>query len=262
MSEMTTIPPVIEMCGVDVGALRDQTLTVVADVNWSVTPGEFWVVAGQQQSGKSDLLMLAAGLMTPVRGSCRVFGCDTKNFGEAQIAERLRVGFVFAGGQLFNPLTVAENVALPLRYRKNLSAAAVARDVDALLEQLELAPFADAMPANLSANWRQRAALARSLILQPELLLLDNPLGGLGGRHRQWLRNFLDQLGRGHEFFGGRPLTIVASTDDLRPWRDAQKKFAVLHEKNFSVAGSWDELAADQNHAVKELLDEPSGAII
>ncbi len=250
------------MCGADVGAMRDQTLTVVADVNWTVAPGEFWVVAGQQQSGKSDLLMLAAGLMTPVRGSCRVFGCDTKIFGEAQIAERLRVGLVFAGGQLFHPLTVAENVALPLRYQKNLSAAAVACDVATLLELLELTPFADVLPANLTANWRQRAALARALILQPELLLLDNPLGGLGGRHRQWLLNFLDQLGRGHEFFGGRPLTIVASTDDLRPWRDARKKFAVLHEQKFSVAGGWNELAADHPHAVKELLDEPSGAII
>ena len=78
MSATTSIPPVIEMCGADVGAMRDQTLTVVADVNWAVAPGEFWVVAGQQQSGKSDLLMLAAGLMTPVRGSCRVFGCDTR----------------------------------------------------------------------------------------------------------------------------------------------------------------------------------------
>ena len=262
MSATTSIPPVIEMCGADVGAMRDQTLTVVADVNWAVAPGEFWVVAGQQQSGKSDLLMLAAGLMTPVRGSCRVFGCDTKNFGEAQIAERLRVGLVFAGGQLFHPLTVAENVALPLRYQKNLSAAAVACDVATLLELLELTPFADVLPANLTAKWRQRAALARALILQPELLLLDNPLGGLGGRHRQWLLNFLDQLGRGHEFFGGRPLTIVASTDDLRPWRDARKKFAVLHEQKFSVAGGWNELAADHPHAVKELLDEPSGAII
>jgi ABC-type transporter Mla maintaining outer membrane lipid asymmetry ATPase subunit MlaF len=256
MSETTFNPAVIEMCGADVGAMRDVALTVVADVNWSVAPGEFWVVAGQQHSGKSDLLMVAAGLMTPQRGSCRVFGCDTENFGEAQIAERLRVGLVFAGGQLFNPLTVAENVALPLRYQKNLSAAEAARVVETLLEMLELAPFAAITPSNLAANWRQRAALARALILKPELLLLDNPLARLGGRHRQWLLQFLDQLWRGHEWFGGRPMTIVATTDDLRTWRDAKKKFAVLHEKSFSVVGSWDEVAAAQSHAVKELLAE------
>ena len=128
--------------------------------------------------------MHAAGLMTPAHGSCRIFGCDTDSFGEAQLAERLRVGFVFEGGQLFNHLTVAENVALPLRYQKNLTAAEAADVVRALLELLELTPFADSTPSNLAANWRQRAALARALVLKPELLLLDNPLAGLSVRHR------------------------------------------------------------------------------
>ena len=64
---------------------------------------------------------------------------------------------------------------------------------------MELTPFADVTPANVAANWRQRAALARALIFKPELLLLDNPLAGLGARHRQWWLRFLDQLWRGHE---------------------------------------------------------------
>ena len=118
MNETTINPAVVEMREASVSALRDTTLTVLENVNWSVLPGEFWVVAGQPQSGKSDLLMTAAGLLLPARGSCRVFGCETNAFGEAQLAERLRVGLVFAGGQLFSQLTVAENVALPLRYQK------------------------------------------------------------------------------------------------------------------------------------------------
>src|ERR1017187_11026222 len=210
---------VIEMRGTSVGAMRDFSLTVVADVNWSVAAGEFWVVAGQEHSGKSDLLMLAAGLMTPVAGSYQLYGIETKSFGEAELAERLRVGFVFQGGQLFSQLTIAENVALPLRYQKNLTAAEAARPVEVLLELLELAPFADATPANISANWRRRTALARALILQPELLLLDNPLGGLDARHRNWLLQFLDQLWRGHEHFGGRPMTLAVTTGDLRAWQ-------------------------------------------
>ena len=118
MSENQNIPA-IEMRGVNVAAMRDASFTVVEDVNWSVAPGEFWVIAGQEHSGKSDLLMLAAGLMMPADGSYKLFGNDTKDFGEAELAERLRVGFVFQGGQLFNQLTIAENVALPLRYQKN-----------------------------------------------------------------------------------------------------------------------------------------------
>jgi phospholipid/cholesterol/gamma-HCH transport system ATP-binding protein len=251
-------PVVIEMNAAAIGTLRDASHVVVADVNWTVRAGEFWVVAGQQQSGKSDLLLHAAGLMTPARGSCRVFGCETKNLGEAQIAERLRVGFVFAGGKLFNQLTVAENVALPLRYQKDfLSETEAAGEVAALLELLELTPFADAPPASLAAGWRLRAALARALVLRPELLLLDQPLAGLAARPRQWLLPFLDRLWRGHEFFGNRPMTIVATTDDLHPWPHAERKFAVLDGKTFSIIGAWNEVKSAEHRAVKELLAGP-----
>jgi ABC-type transporter Mla maintaining outer membrane lipid asymmetry ATPase subunit MlaF len=246
--------PAIEMLGVTVVAMRDASFAVVEDVNWTVTAGEFWVVAGQEHSGKSDLLMLAAGLMSPAIGSYKLFGSDTKNFGEGELAERLRVGFVFQGGQLFDQLTVAENVALPLRYQKNFTAAAAAREVKALLELMELAPLADVTPANVAANWRQRAAMARALILKPEILLLDNPLAGLGARHRQWWLRFLDQLSCGHEFFGGQPMTMVVTAEDLRPWQNARRKFALLHDKKFIPLGGWNDVEATADPVVKELL--------
>jgi ABC-type transporter Mla maintaining outer membrane lipid asymmetry ATPase subunit MlaF len=253
MSENQNIPA-IEMRGVNVAAMRDASFTVVEDVNWSVAPGEFWVVAGQEHSGKSDLLMLAAGLMMPANGDYKLFGNDTKNFGEAELAERLRVGFVFQGGQLFNQLTIAENIALPLRYGQNLSPDAAAHEVSVLLELLELTPLADVTPSNIAANWRQRAALARALVLKPEIFLLDNPLAGLGARHLQWWLRFLDQLSRGHEWFGGKPMTIAVTTDDLRPWQNPQRKFALLHDKKFIPLGSWNEVEAAGDPVVKELL--------
>ncbi|MDD5139336.1 MAG: ATP-binding cassette domain-containing protein [Verrucomicrobiales bacterium] len=253
MSENQNIPA-IEMCGVNVAAMRDASFTVVEDVNWPVAAGGFWVVAGQEHSGKSDLLMLAAGLMPPASGSCKLFGNDTKNFGEVELAERLRVGFVFQGGHLFNRLTIAENIALPLQYQKDFTAAEAAREVQALLELLELAPLADVTPANVAANWRQRAALARALILKPEVLLLDNPLAGLGARHSQWWLRFLDQLSRGHEQFAGKPMTLVATADDLRPWQNARRNFALLSDKKFILLGTWSEVEAASDPAVKELL--------
>jgi ABC-type transporter Mla maintaining outer membrane lipid asymmetry ATPase subunit MlaF len=246
--------PAIEMRGVSVTAMRDASFTVVEDVNWSVAAGEFWVIAGQEHSGKSDLLMLAAGLMSPASGSYKLFGNDPKNFGEAELAERLRVGFIFQGGQLFNQLTIAENIALPLRYQKNFTAAEAARETRALLELLELAPLADVTPANMAANWRQRAALARALILQPEILLLDNPLAGLGARHLQWWQRFLDQLARGHEASGDRPMTIIATADDLRPWQNPRRKFALLADKKLILLGTWRDLETANNPIVKELL--------
>ena len=252
MNENGTIPA-IEMRGATVTAMRDNSFTVVADVNWSVAAGEFWVIAGQEQSGKSDLLMLAAGLMPPAGGSFKLLGDDLQDSGEGEPARR-RVGFVFQGGHLFNQLTIAENIALPLQYQKDLPDAETAREVRRLLELLELTPLADVTPANVAANWRQRAALARALILRPEILLLDNPLAGLGARHQQWWLRFLDQLARGPDHMHGRPMTLVVTADDLRPWRQARRKFALLHEKRFIPLGGWNEVEATTDPVVKELL--------
>jgi phospholipid/cholesterol/gamma-HCH transport system ATP-binding protein len=256
MSE-TENTAVIEMREVSIGAMRDISFIVLEDVNWSVTPGEFWTLAGQQYSGKSDFLMLAAGLMAPVKGECRLFGTDTQTFGEAKLAGRLHVGLVFAGGQLFNQLTMRENVALPLQYHHDLPPEAAAQAAETLLALLELTPLADLMPTDVSDNWRQRAALARALILKPKMLLLDNPLAGLGTRHLHWWLRFLDQLSCGHDWCDGRPMTVVATTDDLRPWRNANRKFALLRDKKFFPLGSWNEVESANDPVVKELLAVP-----
>jgi len=249
-----TSPPLIEMRGVSVGAMRDFSFMVVENVNWSAAAGEFWVIAGQQQSGKSDFLKMTAGLMSPMTGSYKLFGVETRDLGEAELPERLRVGFVFESGQLFNQLTIRENVALPLQYHRDLPSVAAAQEVQTLLDLMELTPLADITPANISDKWRQRAALARALILKPEMLLLDNPLGRLGGRHLHWWLRFLNRFWRGHEWVGGKPMTIIATTDDLRPWQGAQRKYALLRDKQFLPLGSWNDVAAADDPVVKELL--------
>ena len=253
----TPLNPVLEMAEVSVGSLRDPAATVMTDVNWTVSAGEFWVIAGGERSGKTDLLMLAAGLMPPSSGSCRVFGRETREFGEAELAQRLRVGLVFADGNLFRHLTLAENIALPLRYQNNLTEEEAAPEVEALLEWFELKPFADSTPANVPAHWRQRAAVARALILKPEILLLDNPLGGQSARHHAWPVTLLDQLWRGHAYLGGRPLTVIVTTDDLRPWQYDGHQFALLHQKKLLPLGDGKALTKSSDPVVKELLAAP-----
>ncbi len=245
---------VIEMRAVCVSAMRDIGFIVLEDVNWSLAPGEFWVLAGPEHSGKSDFLMLAAGLMAPVKGECKLLDMGTRKFGEVRLADRLHVGFVFAGGQLFNQLTIRENVTLPLQYHHDLTPAAAAHEAQALLELLELTPLADITPPNVGDNWRQRVALARALILKPKVLLLDNPLAGLGARHLYWWLRFLDRLSHGHDWCGGQPMTMVATTDDLRPWRHPDRKFALLRDKKFVPLGSWTEVESANDPVVKELL--------
>jgi phospholipid/cholesterol/gamma-HCH transport system ATP-binding protein len=249
---------VIELSGVDIAAMKDTSELMFGDVNWSVLPGEFWTVAGAEQSGKTDFLLLMAGLMTPARGSYKLFGIETRTFGEAELPVRLRVGYVFEGGPLFNSLTITENLALPLRYQKNLTAADVAAPVAKLLAMMELEPFADLRPVDVPVAWRYRAALARALILKPEVLLLDNPTAGMAAKHRQWLVQFLDQIWRGHEWFDGQPVTMVVTTDDLRPWQNSQRKFALLEDQKFIPLGHWRDVEAAGHQTVKELLAIPA----
>jgi ABC-type transporter Mla maintaining outer membrane lipid asymmetry ATPase subunit MlaF len=85
--------------------------------------------------------------------------------------------------------------------------------------------------------WRNRAALARALALRPEVLFLENPLRGMDWRHTAWWIDFVGRLWRGHDLMRGKPMTIVAFTDEFRPWRNSGARFATLHEKKFEMAG-------------------------
>lgn len=257
MTADTTQKPLVEMNSVQVTALHDASLTVLKDVNWTIHSGEFWVVAGPPHSGKSDLLLHAAGLIVPRAGSCRVFGIEAVNFGENQLVERLRIGYVFADGKLFHQLTIAENIALPLQYHRDLPADDTAKLVATLLELLELGPFANLKPSNVAAVWRHRAALARALALKPDLLLLDNPNSGLTVGHRRWLVEFLDQLWHGHDFFDRQPVTIVITTEDLPVWEHPGRRFAVVEAGSFTNLGTWGNDDFTNHQTIKELLPQP-----
>jgi ABC-type transporter Mla maintaining outer membrane lipid asymmetry ATPase subunit MlaF len=250
--------PALEMKGVAVGALHAPERTVADGINWTVNAGDYWVVAGLHGSGKSDFLTLTAGLIAPLRGQYLFFGEEMPIFEEARLKQRLRLGLVFEGGQLFNDLTVADNVALPLRYHHNLTRNAAAAQVSDLLEYTGLTPWADRAPGTLGRSWQKRAGLARALALKPEVLLVDNPLGGLDLRHVRWWLDFLDQLSRGHRLLDGRPLTLVATTADLRLWKGRARQFAILQNQRLTVLGGWGQLEAAQEELVRELLTEQS----
>ena len=239
------------MTGVAVSAMRDPDTVVAQEINWTVNAGDYWVVAGLHGSGKSDFLMLTGGLMGPRRGQYRFFGEEMPIFEEARLKERLRLGLVFDGGQLFNHLTIAENVALPLCYHHNLSRTEGVAAVGELLERTELTQWAGSAPGKLGRSWQKRAGLARALALEPEVLLVDNPLAGLDPRQVHWWLGFLDQLSKGHRLMHGRPVTLVVTTADFHPWKGHARQFAVLSKKGFAVLGTWGQLAAAGEELVR-----------
>ena len=258
---VNTQTPVLEMRGVAVVSLKNPSAVVAEGVNWTVKPGEFWVVGSPQHSGKTDFLMVAGGLSSPAGGEYSFLGEPMPIFEEPRLVHRLKLGFVFDGGQLLGQLTVAENIALPLRYHGRLSADEIESRVRELLEITELLPWANSTPANAGRSWQQRAGLARALALQPEVLLLDSPLTGLDGRHTTWWLGFLDQLSRGHKIVGGKPVTLVVTADDLRPWRRHAGRVACLSNGRLMVLGDWRAAEVSKERVIQELLGESTPAI-
>ena len=236
--------PALEMRGVSVNSMRDASAVTVEGVNWSVTAGDFWAIGGLQGSGKRDLLMLVGGMAAPAAGAYFFQGLEMPLFEDEHLAERLRMGYVFDGGQLFNQLTVAENIALPLRYHKNLTEADTETAVRRMLELTELTDWADSTPGAITRIWRKRVGLARALILQPDVLLLDNPLSGLDARQGGWWLNFLGGLSQGSELTGGRPMTLIVTAENFRPWQKVARQFAVLKDRRLTVLGSAEQLEA------------------
>lgn len=227
-----------ELNDVAVPSRRDAGRVSLHDVTWSVREHEFWVVTGPQGAGKSDLMFMLAGLTKPARGAYTLLGQEMgAHFGDEFLPSRRRVGFVFDDSRLLNHLTFAENIALPVRYHENLHADEAAGWVEALLKATNTFEFAANTPSVVPGPWRRRAALARSLALRPDILFLENPLRGLDWRHGAWWTEFVQRLWKGHDLMRGRPMTIVASADDLRPWRESGAQFATLRDRKLEPIG-------------------------
>lgn len=247
--------PALQMIDVTISSSRNTDLIVLEEVNWRVGVGDYWVVGGLQSSGKSDLLNTAAGLLQPLKGTCLVFGKKVEpGFDQELLPFRLRVALVFEGGRLLQHLTVAENVTLPLRYHRTLSLTEALARAEALLDAVDLRRHAESLPGSLSRNWQQRVGLARALALAPEVLLLDNVTAGIDPRESAWWLDMLDQLAAGHPLLDKRPLTIIATTGYLRPWRGRARQFAVLRERRFIPLDRPIDEALAEDSDLRELL--------
>ncbi|MFA6542784.1 MAG: ATP-binding cassette domain-containing protein [Limisphaerales bacterium] len=255
-SESVVAAPLVELVAANVVSAQDSDAVLVEHVNWRLLPGEYWSVGGLQWAGKSDWLTTVAGLQRPATWHHFLFGEETALLSQPElVATRLRVGLVFEnGGRLFTRMTVGENVALPLRYHRNCPARETREAVAAVLELAGLTELGGQMTGQLNRSWRQRVALARALALQPEVLLLDNPLAGLDPRQTRWWLDTLDALNAGHAWLNHRPLALVATTDDLAPWRARARQFALLEGRRWIALGGRDDLSASGDPALREFL--------
>jgi phospholipid/cholesterol/gamma-HCH transport system ATP-binding protein len=153
---------------------------ILHGINFEVKPGETVVILGGSGSGKSTLLRTMVGLEKPVSGSIWVGGTNLASASAAEMDDvRKRIGLSFQGGALIGSMTVGENVALPLREHTNLEESTIEVMVRIKLQQVGLIKFEHFMPSQLSGGMKKRAAVARAMAMDPEILFFDEPSAGL-----------------------------------------------------------------------------------
>lgn len=191
------------------------------DLDLTVERGEILSLVGGSGTGKTVLLRQILGLETPARGEITVLGKPAAELGKHGAARR--VGMLFQHGALFSAFTVLENIAFPLRELKTLPDPLIREAAMVKLQMVGLAPeVADKMPSELSGGMVKRAGLARALIMDPPLLLLDEPTAGLDPESADGFCALLRSL---HQGMG---LTVVMVTHDLDTVFELSTRIAVL----------------------------------
>jgi ABC-type transporter Mla maintaining outer membrane lipid asymmetry ATPase subunit MlaF len=205
-------------------------------------------------SGKTHLLNLVAGLVPPHSGGYQLCGLYMPITDPDMADHRLNLATVFEDGGLLHQLTIRQNLELPLRYHRSPSQKDVDAAVQSLLDLTGLGPHANSLPGALPRFLLRRAGLARALILQPRAIMLANPLGGLDPRNTTWWLNALVQLSQGEKFMPGRPVAIIATTEELRPWRNTGCHVALLENGKFINLGLCPDFGRVEQPLLKEFL--------
>ena len=197
----------------------DGDVLVVRDLNIDVAEGEFLTLLGPSGSGKTTTLMMLAGFETPTNGEIYLKGTPI-----SKIAPYERgIGMVFQNYALFPHMTVQENLSFPLEVRK-VSKQNIGERVKAVLDMVELSQFATRFPAQLSGGQQQRVALARALVFEPQLVLMDEPLGALDKNLREQMQYEIKHI---HERIG---ITVVYVTHDQGEALTMSNRIAVFND--------------------------------
>lgn len=225
------------------------------DVSLSIQRGEIFAIAGGNGCGKTTLLREIIGLITPSAGTIRLFGLDSRQLeaGDGHPIYR-RFGVMFQQGGLFSSLTLAENVAVPLRERTTLSEELIHDIVAAKIAMVDLPPdSAGKFPNQLSGGMKRRAALARAIVMDPELLFLDEPTAGLDPIIAAGFDDLVLSL---KKFLG---LTVVMVTHDLDSLWRITNRVAVLGCGKVLGVGTMQELSQSADPVIREYFHGPRG---
>ena len=202
---------------------KENIVPVLHDVNLQVAEGEIVAVVGRSGSGKSTLLNLISGFIQPEVGNITINGTNVSKFSESKWAEfRLNhLGFIFQSFQLIPSMSAFENVELPL-VLKGVSVPERKKRTDEMLKRVGLESFQNHYPGELSGGQQQRVSIARALILNPPLILADEPTGSLDSENEKQLLSFIKEL---NEKYG---ITFLMITHDHEVASIAHRKVEII----------------------------------
>lgn len=221
---------------------------VLKDVSIDIPQGKAFGIVGRSGAGKSVTLALMIGLIAPDRGKVLIEQKDLRSLDRAGLmAARKRIGFLFQNAALFDSLTVRENVAFPLERHTRKRKREIKELVQHALEDVGLGKDAAKMPAELSGGMRKRVGLARALILDPSIVLVDEPSSGLDVITAGEIYDLLRSL-------KSRGKTLVIVTHDGSAMRGLVDEMAVLEECKIAAVGTTEELEESKQDLVRTLV--------
>jgi len=226
-------------------------LDVLTGIDLDVYKGENVVVLGRSGSGKSVLIKIIAGLLKPDNGSVKVLGEEISKLNTKELRRiRLKIGFSFQGSALYDGMTVWENLEFPLvRNKRELTRKQVNEAIEQVLEDVGLLQTIDQMPSELSGGQKKRIGIARMLILKPEIILYDEPTGGLDPVTCVEINNLINKV---QEQYNTSSIII---THDLSCARSTGDRLVMLSDGKFLRQGSFEEVFNTDDNRVRSFYN-------
>jgi phospholipid/cholesterol/gamma-HCH transport system ATP-binding protein len=222
---------------------------VLRGIDLDIATGEVMVVIGRSGGGKSVLLKHLIGLLRPDAGTVAVDGTEITRLRGGELDRvRERYGVVFQGGALFDSMSVAENVAFPLREKSRLGHAEIRGRVEEKLEQVGLSDMGHKNPAEISGGMRKRVAIARALVTEPEIVFFDEPTTGLDPILVNTIHHLIVELHRKFRF------TAVMVSHEIPEIFEIADRVAMLHEGVIVEVGSPEAMRASANPIVQQFI--------
>jgi phospholipid/cholesterol/gamma-HCH transport system ATP-binding protein len=223
---------------------------ILHGVSFDVRRGETMVILGGSGSGKSTLLRTLVGLEKPSSGEIRLKGRNIAAISTAEMDEiRKKIGMSFQGSALFGSMTVGENVALPLREHTKLEDSTIRVILRLKLEQVGLSGFENYMPSQLSGGMKKRAAVARALAMDPEILFFDEPSAGLDPIIAAGVDELILDLKKAFH------MTIIVVTHELASAFLIADRMVLIDKGNVVAIGSTEEMRSSTHPRVRQFLD-------